>query len=326
MPVTLGLIAGIALMLSGGTALVRGASGIAAGHGVSPIVVGLTVVAFGTSAPELVVNVLGAFENETALAFGNVVGSNVANLGLVLGLSGVVCPVAIHSQLVRRELPLLLLVTAIIVVMAADYPLRNTPALLDRADSLILLLLFLLFLYVTLIDVLRRRGDPLLATLQHLSEPVQHLDTLRSWWFTGAGVVGLVLGGQLTISCGATLAEEMGISKVLVGMFVIAIGTSLPELVTSVIAAARREPDLCVGNVIGSNIFNGLLVLPVSGLVTPILIPRGGLGDLAMSFLLAAALLPIFALGNRQLTRASAVMLLVVYCVYASLRLGLNAG
>jgi cation:H+ antiporter len=325
MLVTVGLLAGILLLLAGGTALVRGGSGIAASHGVSPMVVGLTVVAFGTSAPELVVNLIGAIENETAIAFGNVVGSNIANLGLVLGLAGLVAPIDMHSQLIRRELPLFLLATTILVIMAADGTLRGEPDVLDRSDALILMLLFLLFLYITLIDVMRQRLDPLLTTVEHLSEPVQRLDDgARSWWFAGIGLTGLLIGGQLTISCGVALAEALGVSKTLIGMFVIAVGTSLPELVTSVIAAYRREPDLCIGNVIGSNLFNGLMVLPASALITPVVIPAGGVGDLVMSFLLAAVLIPIFIFGNRKLTRAGAALLLFAYIAFVALRIAEN--
>ena len=316
-----GLLIGVALLLVGGTLLVRGASAIASGAGISPMIVGLTVVAFGTSSPELVVNVLAAMQGQSALAFGNVVGSNIANLGLVLGAAGLIAPIAMQGQLVVRELPLLLLATSVLVVLALDAPLRGEMAYIDRADALVLLLLFGIFIYVSALDVLRQRKDVLLQEIAHLPVPSNQIIKPRDWIYTLVGVVGLAIGGHLTISNGAELAEILGVGKTVIGVAIIAVGTSLPELVTSIIAALRREPDLSVGNVVGSNLFNGLFVLPAGALVAPVAVPHGGAIDLIISLLFALALFPVFLVGNSLLGRTASSLFLGGYLLYIGYRI-----
>lgn len=269
------LLAGLSMLLVGGASLVRGASGVAEAYGISPLVVGLTVVAFGTSAPELVVNILGALRGETDIAFGNIAGSNLANLGLVLGTAALITPIAIEGQIIRRELPLLLLATTVLLVMTLDSQLKGFNPVLDRSDALVLLLLFGIFVYIMIMDFFRQGEDPLLTTITDLSPQLENRTT-RDWIFVLAGIGLLGFGGELTITHGVTLAEMLGVSTTIVGMAIIAIGTSLPELVTSIIAAMRKEADLCVGNIIGSNIFNTMMVLPISALAYPLAIPEGG--------------------------------------------------
>ncbi len=323
MTVLAGLAFGILLLLVGGCLLVRGASAIASGAGISPMVVGLTVVAFGTSAPELVVNVLAAIEGQSALAFGNVVGSNIANLGLVLGAAGLITPIAMQGRLVVRELPLLLLATTVLVVLVLDAPLRGEPAVIDRSDALVLLLLFGIFVYVSALDVVRQRKDVLLQGIEQLPVPARMAVHPGDWAYTGLGVVGLAAGGQLTISNGAELAAVLGVGETVIGVAIIAVGTSLPELVTSIIAAVRREPDLSVGNVVGSNLFNGLFVLPVGALVAPVTVSPGGVLDLGVSLLFALALLPIFFIGNSLLGRTASSFLLGGYLLYIGFRIAM---
>ncbi len=313
------LLLGIGLLLAGGTMLVSGASQLAEKYGVPPLVVGLTVVAFGTSAPELVVNVLGALKGESAIAFGNVAGSNLANLGLVLGTAALFTPIVIQGQLIRRELPLLLLATSILLVMIMDGVLRGLPAFLDRAESLVLLMLFGVFIYITVLDFFKPQSDPLINSLAAIKHK-QYEKTFISWAYVVGGLVGLVAGGDLTIDNGIKIAEALNVPTVIVGMIVVAVGTSLPELVTSTIAAVRGEADLCVGNVIGSNIFNALLVLPVSGLILPLAIPQGGIGDVLASLLFAAVLIPIFFLRNSVMSRRMGALFVLGYIAYMSYR------
>jgi len=314
------LFAGLAMLLVGGAALVRGASGIAEAYGISPLVVGLTVVAFGTSAPELVVNVLGAINGETDIAFGNIAGSNLANLGLVLGTAALVTPIAIEGQIIRRELPLLLLATTVLLVMMLDSQLKGFDPVLDRSDGLVLLLLFGIFVYIMIMDFFRQGEDPLLATITGLSPQLETKNS-RDWLLIVIGIISLALGGDLTITHGVKLAEMLNISTTIVGMAVIAIGTSLPEFVTSIIAAMRKEADLCVGNIIGSNIFNILLVLPVSALVYPLSIPENGTTDIIATFLFAAVLIPVFILGKKVMSRSIGGIFLGAYLVYMYLRI-----
>ncbi|MEZ5573199.1 MAG: calcium/sodium antiporter [Halioglobus sp.] len=317
------LLIGLLLLLGGGTALVRGASGIAEQYGVSPLLVGLTVVAFGTSAPELVVNVIGAIRNQTELAFGNVVGSNLANLGLVLCAAALIKPVKIEGQIVRRELPLLLLGTTVLLVMTLDRFLLDTDAIISRSDGIVLLLLFCIFVYFTISDVLQQRQDPLFDNMREIKSliPPSLAKTLRGdWIYVGVGIAGLTLGGQLTITNGAELAKLLNMSPVVVGMIIVAIGTSLPELVTSLIAAFKNESDLCVGNVIGSNIFNCLFVLPISALIRPLTIPEGGIMDILMTLAFSVVLLLVFFYCRATMNRQISVVMLLTYIGYMSMR------
>ena len=299
--------------------MVRGASGLAEGYGVPPLVVGLTVVAFGTSAPELVVNVLGALEGQTALAFGNITGSNLANLGLVLGSAAIITPMSLQGNIIRRELPLLLLGTTVLLSMTLDPLLRGETSFIDRSDGLIMLLLFGIFIYLMVTDFVRQDHDPLVATFDGL-DIVSHAQKKTNWLLVVGGIVGLAIGGQLTIVHGSNLAESLGVPPVIIGMLVIAIGTSLPELITSIFAAMKDEADLCVGNVIGSNIFNGLFVLPISALVNPLMVPEGGGLDILVSLIFAVFLLPIFVFGKGIMNRQFGMLFVVGYIAYMAFR------
>ena len=323
MLITLLLLAvGIALLIGGGTLLVQGASQLASRAGVSPLIIGLTVVAFGTSMPELMINSLAALSGASGLAFGNVIGSNIANLGLVLGVSALFVPIAIQGQLIVRELPLLLLALAALLVMILDGPLRASTALIDASDALILLLLFSIFLYITARDVILQSRDPLVSVAEHLPIAAGQVEPSLKWNLAqlGTGVLLLAVGGQMTIDNGMELSELLGLSTTVIGLIFIAVGTSLPELVTSVIAAIRKEPDLCVGNVLGSNLFNSLFVLPVGALIAPVAVPPGGTSDLLVSFLFAVALLPIFVFGNSFMGRTAGTVCILAYVGYLTAR------
>lgn len=303
--------------------MVRGASDLAERHGVSPLVVGLTVVAFGTSAPELVINVIGALQGQTALAFGNITGSNLANFGLVLGCAAVISPIALEGKIIRRELPLLLLATAVLFTMTLDHTLRTSAAILDRSDAIVMLLLFGIFIYIMVMDFLRQEQDPLVATVEKLSQ-ARHLERRSDWVLITAGVAGLALGGQLTIDNGSDLASAMGVPPEIIGMLVIAIGTSLPELITSIFAAIKGQADLCVGNIIGSNIFNCMFVLPISAAIKPLVIPPGGSTDIFISLVFSAILIPIFIMGKGTMSRQTGAIFLLGYATYVISRFYLS--
>jgi cation:H+ antiporter len=312
-----GVLLGLLLLIGGGSALVTGSSALATRLGVSPMIVGLTIVAFGSSTPELVVNILGSIEGQTDLAFGNVIGSNISNLGLVLGIAAIIRTIDIHGTMVRREVPLLLLITTVITIMALDGVIEGTPPQIGRSDSIILLLLFGIFLYITVKDfMLERTRDTLLTEIEE-NPIVASLPSSRyQWLLIALGLLLLFAGAEVTIQSSITLATQAGVSTAVVGLFVVAIGTSMPELVTSIIAALRKESDLALGNLVGSNIFNSLIVLPASGLAGSLLIPRGGLLDLAVSWLFVAFLIPVFFFGKKQLTRPAGIFLLLAYGAY----------
>lgn len=316
-----GLTGGIVLLIAGGGLLVRGASEVAQKFGVSPLVVGLTVVGFGTSAPELVVNVVSAMRGETGLAFGNIVGSNIANLGLILGIAAVIAPITIQGQVVRREVPLLLLVTTIMAVMVLDRPLDGLPGLIGRSESVVLLLLFCIFVYINALDVVQvRRSDALIVDIEDNPLMRTRPEGRWQWLLVGSGLALLFVGGEMAVRNGVSVAAALGVSPNIVGLVLVAIGTSMPELVTSIIAAIRRESDLALGNVVGSNIFNSLVVLPVSGMITPIPLPAGGVLDLIVAWAFVALLIPVFFIGEARLDRKAGGILVLVYTGYLLMR------
>ncbi len=318
------LAVGVTLLLIGGTMLVRGASGIARIFHVPTMVIGLTVVAFGTSTPELVVNITGALRGETDLAFGNAVGSNLANFGLVLGMAALLSPIYLQGQVVRREVPFLLLVTAILMVMAWDQPLSGTTPLLDRGDAIILFLLFTVFVYFMVRDVVRDKGDPVFVEAEQFPAVGKSLGRGPGLALNSVlallGMAALVYGGTMTIEQGAVIAELMQVPQVVVGIFVVAVGTSLPELVTSAIAAYKNETDLALGNIVGSNIFNSLVVLPAAGIIQPIPIPEGGDLDLAVGFAFVLVMIPLFVFSNARLGRRAGAALVCTYFAYMAYR------
>ena len=317
----LGIAGGLVLLILGGTALVTGASQLAARLGVSPMIVGLTIVGFGTSAPELVVNIIGGLRGESALAFGNVIGSNISNLALVLGAAALLQSIEIQGAVIRREVPLLLLVTTIMTVMALDNFLEGDTAQIGASDAVVLILLFAIFIYITVQDVLlSRKEDPLILEMGEnplvVTEPVSRFQ----WVYMVVGFMLLFAGGEMTVRNSVEFANRLGVSTTIIGLFVVAIGTSLPELITSVVAAWRKESDLALGNILGSNVFNSLIVLPASALAGTVTIPSGGIQDLIVSWLLAAALIPIFLFGRARLGRSTGIMLIAAYVSYAVIR------
>ena len=310
------LTVGITLLLLGGTALVRGASGIANRFNVSTVIIGLTVVAFGTSTPELVVNITGALRGETDLAFGNAVGSNLANFGLVLGVAAIMSPIFLQGQVVRREVPFLLLVTAILMVMAADNVLSGAPSVLDRGDAIILFLLFTVFVYFMVRDVLSAQEDPILRDAQSFPPAKSSVSMVPNIVLVVVGIAMLTYGGQMTITQGSAIAKLLNIPEVVVGIFVVAVGTSLPELVTSAIAAYKKETDLALGNIVGSNIFNSLVVIPAAGIIRPLPVPAGGTMDLAVGFAFVLVVIPLFFFSGARLGRLAGAALVTTYLIY----------
>lgn len=256
-------ILGFPLLLGGASALVSGSSSLALRFGVSELVVGLTVVATGTSAPELVVSLLSAFQGAADIAVGNVLGSNLANILLILGLAALITPLALEKTMRWREIPFVLLSTLVLVVLANDHFLADRPAsMLDRGDGLAILGYFAVFMYYVF-SVARRKDESQESPGKRLSLPLAVLLTV-------AGIVGLGLGGQWLVDGAKSLAAAAGMSQAMIGLTIVAVGTSLPELATSVMAALKGNADIAVGNVVGSNIFNILWILGLTATITPI--------------------------------------------------------
>lgn len=256
-------VIGLGLLLAGAYALVEGGSSLALRLGISELAVGLTVVAMGTSAPELLVSLLSAFQGATDIAVGNVVGSNLANTLLILGMAAVITPLTLEKTLRWREIPFALLAALILAVLANDRILSNTPgSVLDRGDGLALLGYFALFMYYVF-SVAKRNQDSGGPTPRQKGVPVSML-------LVAVGIAGLALGGHWLVQGAKTIAAALGMSQALIGLTIVAVGTSLPELATSVLAALKGNADMAVGNVVGSNIFNILWILGVTATITPI--------------------------------------------------------
>jgi cation:H+ antiporter len=314
------LVTGLILLVGGGDALVRGAAALARRLGISPLVVGLTVVAFGTSAPEMAVNVTAALRGSGALSFGNVIGSNLANIGLIVGVTALLRPLHVQASIIRRELPMMLLATAVAFVFALDSALADgAPATYGRGDGLVLLLLLTVFIHYTTTEILRQRksGSREVGLVPgSWSIPV-------SLALGTAGLLALVVGAQLAVEGAVGIARAAGISEAVIGLTLIAIGTSLPELVASLVAAWRGHAGIAIGNVIGSNLFNLLLVLGFTATIRPIPVPEGGLADLTILSLLSVLLWLVCATPGRRIIRAEGALLLAMYVIYLSFRAAL---
>jgi len=311
------LVSGLALLLGGGNFLVTGASALARNLGVSPLVIGLTVVAFGTSAPELSINLLAALQGNSGISFGNIIGSNIANIGLILGLTAMVRPLSIESVIISREIPMMILVSLIALIAGSDVVLRSSPDVFDRSDGLVFLLLFGVFMYYTIGDVLKKKHDPLVEEAEAFAGGKGLKDTALNLGMFFGGLAGLIAGGKLSVDAAVGIAGLLGVPQVIIGLTVVAIGTSLPELVTSLVAVFQGKADIAVGNVVGSNIFNLLLVNGICSTVRPVVIPfGGGLFDLLVMVALSLFLLPMSITHGKRIVRWEGALLLLLYLGY----------
>jgi len=309
------LFVGLVLLMAGGEAVVRGATGLARALGVSPLVIGLTVVAFGTSAPEMAVNLIAAWEGRGEISFGNIIGSNMANIGLIVGCTAIFRPILITGVVIAREIPMMLLATTAAIIMGFDTLLGFGNDAYDRADGLLLLMFFLVFLYYTVGDFVQQRADKESGSVDGASSGDNSARN-RYLAITGLGLAALIGGADVTVSASEALARALGVPEVIIGLTVLAVGTSLPELVASVVATMRGHTELAIGNVVGSNIFNLLLVMGVTSLVRPIPVPSGGHLDLLVVALLSLILFLVSMTNSRRIIRTEASILLIVYLSY----------
>ncbi len=255
------IVLGFVLLIKGADWMVDGSSALAKKYNVSDLVIGLTIVAFGTSAPELVVNSLASLDNHSDIIFGNVIGSNIFNLFVILGIVGLISPIVVKSSTVWNEIPISLGALVVMYFLCNDFFGVGTN-ILSRWDGLILIGLFAMFLYY----IFRQ----LKSNQEMLEIPVQLMSNFKITGLIIAGLVGLVIGGKLVVDYAIVIANTLGVSQKIIGLTIVAAGTSLPELSTSVVAAFKKNSDIAIGNVIGSNIFNILLILSVSSFIQPV--------------------------------------------------------
>lgn len=315
---TLWFVLGLAALYFAAEWLVRGSSRIARMLGVNPVVIALTVVAFGTSAPELVVSSVATLRGQSDVSIGNIVGSNIMNIALILGVCALIRPVHVERSLIRREIP-------IMIGAALLIPLFGYDGTVGRIDAVLLLIAFVAFTWSA---IRMARSEPAAAAheLRELEEiagdeAAAPGSPWRNWLLIVAGIVGLVLGAQLLVTSAVWFANAFGVSELVIGLTIIAVGTSLPEMATSVVAARRGEPEIALGNVIGSNIFNVLLILGAAAALRPINVDPGLLRfEVPINIGISVALIPLAA-RRGHLGRVGGTLLVLTYVGFTVLLL-----
>ncbi len=305
-------IIGFALLIKGADLLVDGASSIAKRLKISAIVIGLTIVAFGTSTPELIVNIMASASGNTDIAIGNILGSNIANILLILGISAIIYPLATKRNTVWKEIPLSLLAAIIVGVMANDMLIDSTSfSGLTRIDGIVLIAFFIIFLYYTF-GIAKVSGEAVDAEIK------QH-SYFKSIIYIMIGLIGLTVGGKWIVDGAIKIAELFDVSQSLIGLTIVAVGTSLPELATSAIAAYKKQPDIAIGNIVGSNIFNIFWILGVSSIIRPLPFSVSSRPDILMTIFASLLLFLIMFIGKKHtVERWQGALMIAIYIGYIS--------
>ena len=296
-------------MIKGADLLVDGSSSLAKRFGISDLVIGLTIVAFGTSAPELLVNIIASIQGASDIGIGNILGSNIANIFLILGVAAIIYPLKIKRSTTWKEIPLNILAAVALFLLANDLLIDKMPeSIITRIDGFILILFFIIFMYYTI---------HLAKSEKNHNEKFQSKSVLVSIIMISVGVVGLALGGKWVVDGAVDIAKMFGLSEALIGLTIVAVGTSLPELATSAVAAYKRNTDIAIGNVVGSNIFNIFWVLGLSAIIKPLpFVPE--INTDILVFLFATILLFVFSFTGtkKHVDRVEGVIFLVCYIAY----------
>jgi len=300
-------VLGLLILVAGAEGLVRGSSALALRLGVTPLVIGLTVVAFGTSSPELAVSVESALAGSSAIAVGNVIGSNIANIGLILGVTAMIRPMHVQPSLLREQIPLMILISLAFWVMALDQR-------IGFVDGLLLIGALVAFILHSYRSSANKGADDAMDDLPPEALTLQN-NTLRCAALIVAGLAGLIGGGMLFVNSAVEIAHLFEVDEAIIGLTIVAIGTSMPELATSVVAALRKESDIAIGNIVGSNVFNILAILGIASLITPLSSAGFSHVDFAVMLVFAVILLPM-AWSGRTLSRPEGFVLLLGYFGY----------
>ncbi len=305
------LVVGIFLLVKGADLFVDGACDLSEKLKIPAYLVGLTVVAFGTSLPEAAVSITAAIDGSNEIAIGNVIGSNIFNTLMVLGASALMAPVVVKKDLIKRDFPFCLGITVLLAIFLITF--NSSSAELTRAEGVILLVLFAVFMAYSIILGKKEGLEESAETEEKKEFPMW-----KCLLFIVMGIAGVVAGGTLTVNGAKMMAEALGMSETVIGLTVVAIGTSLPELVTSVVAAKKKQNDIAVGNVIGSNIFNILFILGVSSVINPI-VPEDAFIMIDAIILTAIMVLTFFiSLAARKINRFSGVLMILIYAAYTA--------
>jgi cation:H+ antiporter len=309
-------VVGFVLLISGANLLVEGSASIAKKLNISSIVIGLTIVAFGTSAPELIVNIFASVQGNTEIAIGNILGSNIVNILLILGISAIVYPLATKENTVWKEIPLSLLAAILVGVMVNDLLIDGgTFSGLTRIDGIVLIAFFIIFLYYTF-GISKVSGE-------NTDLGIKDMSYIKSSLYIVGGLLGLVIGGKWIVDGAIKIAEGFNVSQSLIGLTVVAIGTSLPELATSAVAAYKKQSDIAIGNVVGSNIFNIFWILGFSAVINPLPFSKDSAIDIIMTILASLILFLIMFIGKKHtVERWQGVIMILIYIGYVAYLIG----
>ena len=310
----LALIVGLALLVWSANRFVEGSASTARHFGMPPLLIGMVIVGFGTSAPEMVVSALAALEGSSGIALGNAYGSNIANIALILGVTALISPIMVHSTVLRKELPILTFVTILTVVLLADLD-------LTRLDAIVLLLVFGSLMAWIIYEGLKQKTDSLAKEVE-AETAEKAMPIKRSFFWLVIGLVLLIASSRILVWGAVEIAQIFGVSDMIIGLTIVAVGTSLPELASSVIAARKGEHDIALGNILGSNLFNTLAVVGIAGTIHPFAVePETISRDMVVMGALTVSLFLIgFGFKGRQgrINRFEGMALLLVYVIYTA--------
>ncbi|MDW7673554.1 MAG: calcium/sodium antiporter [Bacillota bacterium] len=306
------LLIGIILLIKGADFFVKGSSGIAKLLRVPPMLIGLTIVAFGTSSPEAAVSINASLKDISGIALGNVLGSNIFNIAFIVGLTALIAPLTVEKQTIRKEIPFTLLASIALIIMISDRTLQSINLnLVTRADGLILLLFFSIFLYY-LFEMAKNSRE---KAMSEEEIPTNSYSMGINGIFAIGGLIGIIVGANLVVKGSTSIALQLGMSETLVGLTIVAVGTSLPELITSITAALKKESEIAIGNIVGSNIFNILFILGIAATIKPLTVDDKFLLD-AFIMILYTFVLFIFSTTCQKITRIEGIALFLSYIVY----------
>jgi cation:H+ antiporter len=309
-------VVGFVLLISGANLLVEGSASIAKKLNISSIVIGLTIVAFGTSAPEFIVNIFASIQGNTDIAIGNILGSNIVNILLILGISAIIFPLATKENTVWKEIPLSLLAAILLGVMVNDTLIDGgTFSGITRIDGIVFLAFFIIFLYYTF-GISKVSGE-------NTDLEIKEMSYMKSSLYIVGGLSGLIFGGKWIVDGAIKIAEGFNVSQSLIGLTVVAIGTSLPELATSAVAAYKKQSDIAIGNVVGSNIFNIFWILGFSALVRPLPFSKTSDIDIMMTIFSSLILFLIMFIGKKHtVERWQGITMIMIYIGYVAYLVG----
>ncbi len=304
---------GIFLLIKGADYLVEGASSLATRMHVPTIIIGITIVAIGTTMPELIVNILAAIEGNAEIGFGNIIGSNIANILLVLGITALITPIKVERNAIWKEIPITLIAVAVLFVVSNSVIIDQSHTnLITRTSGIIMLIFFVIFIYYS-IEIFKQTRKK----LQKASVNIKERNPVLTAGMILGGLVGLFIGGRWVVDGAVTIAQQLGLSQFLISATIIAIGTSLPELVTGITAARKNETGVIVGNVAGANIFNIFWILGITALITPIAVPAFINVDIIFMGIVTLILLFLIFVGkSREIERWQGGVLLALYLAY----------